>query len=117
MNINNQNLDTRFKIVESYRNKIQHCKDAEIVFTLTFEQFRYLKATPCLYCGELELSMFDRTIDRIDPTKGYIVKNCVSCCRHCNLAKSNLSLTDWFDRTESIVSRKWFIKQVINSII
>lgn len=38
----------------------------------------------CIYCE------FPSTgLDRIDNHKGHTIDNCVSCCRECNLARSN----------------------------
>ena len=34
-------------------------------------------------------------IDRINNKVGYVLKNCVSCCKNCNRAKSDLSIENF----------------------
>jgi len=34
-------------------------------------------------------------VDRIDNTKGYIIDNCVPCCKDCNRAKSDLTMEEF----------------------
>ncbi len=65
---------------------------------LTSEQATVLLQGDCYYCGcppcaKTRSGRYMRNgIDRVDSGIGYISSNCVSCCRTCNIAKSNLSL-------------------------
>jgi hypothetical protein len=34
-------------------------------------------------------------IDRLNKNKGYIIQNCVSCCKICNRAKSDMTYNKW----------------------
>ncbi|MCK2000071.1 hypothetical protein MZM54_01565 [[Brevibacterium] frigoritolerans] len=77
--------------------------------TITLEEFSDLIMEPCHYCGGLgskEKEDFDEKrrvyisdfvlkfngIDRIDSEQGYTKENCVTCCKTCNVAKSDLPL-------------------------
>lgn len=67
----------------------------------------------CYYCGSPpsnnfrwkykyeEVSFPVNGVDRIDNTIGYTKENCVTCCRTCNSAKGELSLTEF---------KEWVIK-------
>ncbi|WP_037547415.1 hypothetical protein [Spirochaeta lutea] len=57
-------------------------------FELTKEQFDRLSTGNCYYCNVEG----PNGIDRIDNSKGYSIENCVSCCKHCNYVKGNLSI-------------------------
>ncbi len=91
-----------------YRDK---SKRHGILFELTSEQFRILVTMNCAYCGVAPTqaaktktgSVFlYNGIDRIDAKKGYVWENCNPCCKHCNFAKSNMSLPDWLDHIKRI---------------
>ena len=85
-------------------------------FNLTREDFSGLVLNKCFYCGiepsqvlkrfkTNKIQLLYNGIDRIDSSKGYIINNCVSCCRYCNQSKSDLSLNHWMDHIKRIV--KW----------
>lgn len=65
--------------------------------SLIREQIAELKLADCIYCGE-ESSLIENRIneiDRVNPALGYVSENCVSACRMCNSAKSNLNIDDF----------------------
>ena len=77
---------------------------------LSFEEFKALLLSPCVYCGtEAKDGMktryihrwherwflFRNTIDRIDSAKGYAPGNCVPCCFPCSHFKSDQSVLNW----------------------
>jgi hypothetical protein len=43
-------------------------------------------------------------IDRIDSSIGYILSNCRPCCRTCNVAKSDLSETEFWNWLTRIIT-------------
>jgi len=78
---------------------------------ITFEYFKSICSSACAYCGvissnEIKDKASDKTLmynglDRVDSDKGYLKDNVVSCCKHCNMAKSNMSVEDflhWVNR-------------------
>lgn len=84
-----------------------------IEFNLTKEQYENFLFLPCYYCGESEKSTWKRYnqvlnyngIDRIDSNLGYSIDNCVTCCKHCNTAKMNLTQSQFFDIIKKIYER------------
>lgn len=77
-------------------------------FSLTREEFEFLIFSNCAYCDsppsncwkvESEFSsvaLFYNGIDRVDNLIGYHKENCVACCIICNVAKSDMSLENFF---------------------
>lgn len=53
---------------------------------LTKEQYFEFIQAPCTYCNYYNEDEING-IDRIDNEKGYILNNCVSCCKNCNRMK------------------------------
>jgi 5-methylcytosine-specific restriction endonuclease McrA len=106
-----------------YRNTAsKHGRRWEISFT----EFLALTARDCTYCGvppaQVATPYVTRRgevrnsanptwasavvftyngIDRVDSSVGYVLSNCVPCCRVCNVAKSDMSsdaFEGWIDR-------------------
>ena len=71
-----------------------NAKKRNLEFLLTKKQFKELTQQNCFYCGAKPYNAENRStlngkfiyngIDRVDNTKGYIIDNCVTCCRICN---------------------------------
>ena len=90
-------------------------------FLLARDEFRQLTQQPCIYCGK-QPSMEKRSraytiskknklnttpyvysgIDRKDNARGYILDNCVPCCKTCNFMKGQLSYTEFLEHIERI---------------
>ncbi len=79
--------------------------DRGIEWSLTDEQALQLMRQPCHYCGST-LSNLSRHpefngdfryngIDRVDNSVGYTVENVVACCKHCNIAKRDRTVTEF----------------------
>ena len=74
-------------------------KNRSVLFELTPEQFKTLILQNCFYCGVEPRQIVKRPhetllwngIDRVDSSLGYVLENCVPCCKICNYAKHNLS--------------------------
>jgi hypothetical protein len=74
-------------------------------YTLTFEQFCFIKSQPCFYCGLAEHERklkFISGIDRVDSKKGYTIANCVPCCLRCNTMKLADSVQIFLDHVKQI---------------
>ena len=84
---------------------------AGVPFELTLTDIKGICTQRCSYCGDepyLEKFAYHRTryslgvdsdekikingIDKVIPTLGYVISNCVPCCKYCNRAKSDLSI-------------------------
>lgn len=61
-------------------------------FFLTFEQFSELINKECHYCPTTP----SRGVDRVNNNLGYIVENCVPCCKRCNEMKMNNSVEEFY---------------------
>lgn len=72
-------------------------------FSLTKEEFKKLTInTKCYYCDAPS-----RGIDRTNNLIGYEYTNCVSCCKHCNMAKGTKTTSEFLDMVENIHNHMW----------
>lgn len=85
-----------------YRQYGYDAKKRGLEFSLTQDQFLHLTSQNCCYCDSKPSAVYQKRqnqkefiyngIDRRDNTQGYVMENCVPCCKHCNHGK--------FQRTE-----------------
>jgi len=102
---------------ESCFNQIYECykRNAKIAnhsFKLTKVEFKKLTQQNCAYCGEspTQVKKIQRSngvfiyngVDRVDNSKGYATKNCVPCCKTCNLMKRTLSYKEFINKIKQI---------------
>jgi hypothetical protein len=98
-----------------YRNYRNSAKKRKIEFSLSKEQVKELTSKDCSYCGSKPKSIaYDNTykrlygnyiyngIDRVENKIGYVIENCVTCCRICNVSKNNWSKEEFFKHVEKI---------------
>lgn len=52
---------------------------------LTVKYIEYVRTQPCTYCGYKSTGL-----DRLNNNLGHTFKNCVPCCKECNVARNNL---------------------------
>lgn len=113
-------IGQRLPAGQSNRNEVlvgykHHAKKRGLKFSLTDGEVDKLFKGNCFYCG-LEPKMKGRNsrhygeflyngIDRIDPHKGYITGNVVSCCQMCNVMKWKYSKEEFLEHLERIL--KW----------
>lgn len=77
----------------------------EIIFDLSVDQVGRITSQDCYYCGLKPSAKTNNVntknkinaylhngIDRLDSNKGYVIENCVPCCKYCNIAKSTMSV-------------------------
>lgn len=94
-----------------YRYK-QSALKRNIKFDLTKEQFKIFTQQNCFYCnkspGQISRNVDAvghykyNGIDRKDNNIGYIINNCVPCCKICNRAKDILTIHQFFDHIKQI---------------
>jgi hypothetical protein len=80
-----------------YSNYKNSAKRRNLDFTLTIDEFDSLAQRNCHYCNRPPEQVVRRAygngeyiyngVDRVDNSKGYVVENCVPCCKICNRAK------------------------------
>lgn len=73
-----------------------------IEFALTPEEFYSIVTKPCTYCGGVSAAKLGMGVDRVDNSKGYILDNCVPCCKQCNKAKNILTVQEFYDHIKKI---------------
>lgn len=93
-------------------------------FLLTFEEYLSLVKLPCYYCGQepydikylynrkskrdksLDISTKINGIDRVDNSIGYVLENCVACCKMCNLMKLDNSESNFLKQIKLIYEHR-----------
>lgn len=79
-------------------------------FNLSVEKFTDLIKQKCHYCGTENSNnrggFHYNGVDRIDSKLGYSVDNCVTSCRLCNYAKSNLTQEEFLEWIMKLV-KQW----------
>jgi len=72
-------------------------------FEVTFDDYVKIVESNCYYCGIIQEKGFNG-IDRKDQKLGYILENCVSCCKICNYMKGSLCASVFVKRIEHILT-------------
>ena len=100
------------KVYLRYKSKAE---EREYCFELQENEFFKIIQENCIYCGQepnMELKDSGRNsfdgfkfngVDRVDNSIGYILGNSVPCCKICNMAKSTLTKTEFFEWTKRVV--------------
>jgi hypothetical protein len=87
----------------NYSNYKRSAEYKNLDFTITYEEYLELVAKDCHYCGIIQDRGFNG-IDRKDQTQGYLLENCVSCCKICNYMKGSTSDEVFIKRVEHILT-------------
>jgi len=98
-------------IYARYKNSVIKNKRG---FKLSRKQFVELVNQNCHYCNAPPSNMSKTKlyknyslysgIDRVNNEKGYVIGNCVPCCKVCNRMKSSMGYEDFINHIESIAS-------------
>ena len=98
------------RVVRQYK---ANAKRRNLVFSISDALVRKLTSGNCVYCGVPPMQkMHDKDangayiyngIDRVDKSTGYTKKNCVTACKICNKAKTDLTKKEWQDWIKRIV--------------
>jgi len=86
-----------------YNVYLRNSEFKKLEFTISYDDYVSVVGKVCYYCGTLQERGFNG-IDRKDQTKGYIVENCVSCCKLCNYMKGSTSDEVFIKRAEHILT-------------
>lgn len=108
----------------SFNRAVSHtklsAKKRGFEYNLTNDEFRTITSSNCHYCGAKPNNECKNGakgdsgtyvyngIDRVNPEKGYILDNCVPCCKTCNWAKGTKSIKEF---------NEWKNQLVFNSLI
>lgn len=82
-----------------YTRLLHNAKYRDKIVEISFEQYKKIVSTPCVYCGESEKN---RGIDRVNSSGGYTVENANSCCEMCNRAKWMFNIKDFLKHIDKI---------------
>lgn len=82
-------------IARKYLSKVENAKSRGLEFKLSFVAYKNLvRAKKCFYTGielsDVEGAADQRTIDRVNPNKGYVSGNVVVCCAGMNRMKGQM---------------------------
>ena len=99
--VNNENKINSYELQYGVYKRSAELKQLE--FVITFEEYTALVKNQCHYCGIIQDRGFNG-IDRENSTNGYILENCVSCCKMCNYMKRSLSGDVFVKRIEHILT-------------
>ena len=97
----NQNKVNNAKL--QYGVYLRSARDKRLDFELSQEDFDKVVKEPCYYCDVIHERGFNG-IDRVDSTIGYVMNNCMSCCKACNYMKGSLSVDTFLKRIEHILT-------------
>ena len=81
-------------------------------FIISYDDYINIVAQNCYYCSIVQERGFNG-IDRKDQTKGYILENCVSCCKMCNYLKGSTSDDVFIKRVQHILT---FQQKIIGNL-
>lgn len=92
----------------------RHAKGRGHAFELSREFVARITAMSCHYCGSKPgnfmktknsiIGLAFNGIDRVDNTQGYNEANVVPCCKICNRAKGNLTVTQFLEWAKNIAA-------------
>lgn len=98
-----RNLD--LKVARKLLNLEQSAKARGKEFNLTFTSVKnMMRANKCYYTGR-PLNNENRSIDRVDNSKGYVIGNVVACHVEINQAKDRMSTKDIFRMANKLKKR------------
>jgi len=87
----------------NYSNYKRNAEYKNLDFNVSFEEYSIIVTKECHYCGVVQEKGFNG-IDRKDQSVGYIVDNCVSCCKMCNYMKGSTCEEVFIKRAEHILT-------------
>lgn len=90
-------------LTQLFHRTQRQARDRNYAWELTREQVYVLTSQPCHYCGTKPGQTIGyrhgeytyNGIDRADNGVGYVISNCVSCCKRCNYAKGTHTVEDF----------------------
>jgi hypothetical protein len=101
-----------------YQSYIQAAKKRNLSWEMDYDMFLDITQQNCYYCDakpEMRPSHHKRWnfkfpmsgIDRIDSSRGYEIKNVVSCCSYCNQAKWDHDIQDFLEWIKRVYSHQF----------
>lgn len=85
-----------------YNRYLARAAEKDLEFVLTKNEFSKFVNDKCYYCDKENSESHNNGIDRKDNEIGYIIENCVSCCRECNYMKGGLNENEFIETCKRI---------------
>lgn len=95
---------TKYEMHQSFRRYVNGAGRRGYVWEITREHFGILYFGSCHYCGKSPA----KGVDRRNNKEGYILGNCASCCKHCNLAKRDMTEQEFLGWVARIAAKQGF---------
>ena len=111
-----QQEESSISIAELWRCIQKNAYTRGLLFTLSETDFEYIIIQPCYYCGFQSTSRLNG-IDRVDNNKGYLVQNCITCCKMCNVMKNMQHPLEFLDKVNAICEYYMYKHSVSESTI
>jgi hypothetical protein len=104
-----------------FSNYKRDALDRDLVFELTLEDFTTLTGANCFYCNAVPANQFlpahrlnygeyiYNGIDRVDNSLGYILTNCVACCKICNYNKKALTKDQYIQHCVNVARKHGYV--------
>ena len=96
-----------------YSSYKERARVRKIDFELSRRQFGVFTSSDCFYCNAPPMNVRKvkmrqkryegwgtyqyNGIDRVDNNRGYIIDNCVPCCKYCNTAKGSKMIEEFYE--------------------
>lgn len=90
-------------ILYTYNDYKFRSKKKGLEFNLSLEGFSVLVCSKCHYCDQLTKVI--NGVDRVNNDIGYVLENCVTCCKICNTMKMDLSYENFLKHVLKISNR------------
>lgn len=71
-----------------FKKSVNRATDRGFEWNISFSDYCELISKRCFYCDG-DVPKVACGLDRMDNSKGYLIGNVVSCCRNCNVMKSD----------------------------
>lgn len=102
-NKDNRNYRRNIAPKERYRFYEWNSRRNNREFSISFDQFvSVININVCYYCGSKDERL---GLDRVDSSVGYTLQNVVACCRRCNVAKNDMSQSDFIRLCSNVHKR------------
>lgn len=85
----------------NYSQYKYRARKKNLEFSLSKEQFITLLKSNCFYCGIIDYEI--STIDRLHNNIGYVINNCVSCCKYCNSGKRDRDYEEFINWINQLI--------------
>jgi hypothetical protein len=110
----NYNEERKNNIDKHYREYKKGAIVRNLWFELSLEEFQELVNLPCFYCNSYN-SNEAIGIDRLYSDIGYCIKNCVSCCKTCNMMKNDMDPLDFVNHIGKIANKELDLKEKVKN--